>query len=164
MKKKENQDWRLVSYNGHLNGETFRLKHFISNDKNDHEHCEFCWKKITDLQIENEDCVSEGYFCFNSKTKQTNWICKNCFNDFKEKLRSGKYDKEFREFLASPYGASQFNISTSYFSGNLSDYILQYYHFIGAPIPKEYEEYYKDAKERYNNERKKVYEKRRLYE
>lgn len=84
--RKENQDWRLVSYNGHLNGETFKLKHFISNDKNDHEHCEFCWKKITDLQIENEDCDSEGYVCFNSKTQQTNWICKNCFNDFKEKF------------------------------------------------------------------------------
>ena len=84
--KKENQDWRLVSYNGHLNGKTFRLKHFISNDNREYELCEFCLGKITDLQIENEDCDSEGYVCFNSKTQQTNWICKNCFNDFKEKF------------------------------------------------------------------------------
>lgn len=87
MRKKENQDWRLVAYNGHLNGETFILKHFRSTDKNDHEHCEFCMKKITDLQIENEDCVPEGYCCFNSKTQQTNWVCRNCFNDFKDKFK-----------------------------------------------------------------------------
>ena len=84
---KKDQDWRIVSYNGHLNGETFSLKRFISTDKNDHEHCEFCCKKITDLQIDYEDCVSEGYCCFNSKTKQENWICKDCFNDFKEKFK-----------------------------------------------------------------------------
>ena len=88
----------------------------------------------------------------------------NLLNDFKEKLRSGKYDKEFREFLGSSYGASQFIISVSYFPGNLSDYILQYYHFTGMSIPKEYEEYYKDEKERYDNERNTFYEKKRLYE
>ena len=81
MEKKENQDWRLATYMGDLNRKTFRLKRFISDDKNDHEHCGFCWKKITDLQIENEDCDSEGYFYLNPKTNQTNWICKECFEN-----------------------------------------------------------------------------------
>ena len=86
IKKEESEDWRLISYNGDLNGETFKLTRFVSTAKNDHEHCEFCWKKITDLRIENEDCDSEGYVCFNSKTQQTNWICKDCFNDFKDRF------------------------------------------------------------------------------
>lgn len=85
-------------------------------------------------------------------------------NDFKSKLNSGNFDKNFREFLGSSYGASQFNISLAYFPGNLSDYILSYYHYVGIPIPKEYEEYYKEAKERYNKERKEFYEKKRVYE
>lgn len=82
----KNKDWRLLAYNGHLDGETFTFKKFISTDKNDHEHCEFCWKKITDLQLEHEDCAAEGYCCFNSKTKQTNWVCQECFKDFKDKF------------------------------------------------------------------------------
>lgn len=85
-------------------------------------------------------------------------------NDFKSKLSSGNFDKNFREFLGSSYGSSQFNISLAYFPGNLSDYILSYYHYVGMPIPKEYEEYYKEAKERYNKERKEFYEKKRVYE
>ena len=80
------EDWRLESYRGHLNNEEFELKKFHSSKNNDHEHCEFCFKEITDLLIENEDCDNEGYCCLNRSTKQTNWVCKECFNDFKSKF------------------------------------------------------------------------------
>ena len=84
--KKENADWRLDGYNGNLNGKVFIFKKFVSSDKNDHEHCEFCWKKITNLQNIEEEHVSEGYCFFNTKTGQTNWICQECFNDFKNEF------------------------------------------------------------------------------
>lgn len=83
----ENNDWRLDAYTDDLDGETFTLKRFVPNGDNDHEHCYFCWKKITDLHIENEDCDFEGYVCFSPKFKQEIWVCKECFNVFKEKFK-----------------------------------------------------------------------------
>ncbi|MDE7181874.1 MAG: hypothetical protein K2O41_02420 [Clostridia bacterium] len=84
MSMMHNQDWRIETYRGHLNGETFSLKDFVSTATNNHEHCVFCWRKITDLNI--EECDREGYCAFNSKTGQANWVCKGCFNDFKEQF------------------------------------------------------------------------------
>ncbi len=86
MKKTNNDDWRLSGYNGHLDGKVFVFKKFFPSKKNDHEHCEFCWKKISNLQNLEEDCVSGGYCYFNSKTGQTNWICQECFENFKSKF------------------------------------------------------------------------------
>ena len=41
-----------------------------------HEHCDFCWEKaMTDMECE--------FYC--TKDMQ-HWICKNCFEDFKEKF------------------------------------------------------------------------------
>lgn len=64
------KDWRLIHYDGHLNGKVFQLKRFASTDRNDHEHCEFCWKKITDVEGFTEPVDKEGYCAFNAKTKQ----------------------------------------------------------------------------------------------
>lgn len=79
--------------------------------------------------------------------------------DFKSKLNSGNFDKIFREFLGSSYGSSQFNISLSYFVGNLTDHILAYYHWVGIPIPKEYEEEFEKSKLRFEDSRRQFYEK-----
>lgn len=79
-----NSDWRIESYNGYLNGETFTFEKFVSSSTNDHEHCIFCWKKISDLNNNNYD--TEGYYTIYSKTGQTNWICKDCFKDFKDQF------------------------------------------------------------------------------
>lgn len=84
MDKKAENDWRLDMYDGYLDGATFTLKKFVSANGNDHEHCVFCWKKITDLSI--EDCETEGYCTMYEKTGQTQWICKDCFDDFKKSL------------------------------------------------------------------------------
>lgn len=84
MDKKAENDWRLDMYDGYLDGATFTLKKFVSVNGNDHEHCVFCWKKITDLSI--EDCETEGYCTMYEKTGQTQWICKDCFDDFKKKF------------------------------------------------------------------------------
>lgn len=83
MTKKEEVDWRLEIYDGYLNGAIFSFKKFVSTETNDHEHCMFCWQKITDLQIEDSD--NEGY-CTVDSAGQTLWVCKNCFNDFQKQL------------------------------------------------------------------------------
>ena len=82
--KTSDEDWRLDPYDGFLDGETFCFKKFISTATNDHEHCYFCWQKITDLEIEDSD--SEGYCTISLKTGQENWVCKNCFNEFKNRF------------------------------------------------------------------------------
>ena len=41
-----------------------------------HEHCEFCWDKAT-ADTECEFYCTEDWY---------RWICKDCFNDFKDKF------------------------------------------------------------------------------
>lgn len=80
----EDLDWRLTTYNDEWNGKTFELKTFKTEGRNDHEHCEFCWQKITDLPIEDVD--REGYVYEDFEIGRSVWICKQCFADFKEKF------------------------------------------------------------------------------
>ena len=84
MDKKVENDWRLDTYDGYLDGATFSLEKFISTDTNDHEHCVFCWQKITDLPIEGSDAY--GYCTAWAETGQTQWVCKECFEEFKKKF------------------------------------------------------------------------------
>jgi hypothetical protein len=44
----------------------------------DHDHCEFCWQKISDM--DSSDIQPEGW----SDDEETYWVCKSCFEDFKE--------------------------------------------------------------------------------
>lgn len=110
----EKDDWRLTGNEDYLNGlklkkikfpdfwqQSFKEKNFfykkvleeaenyvkasntgkeyLTEDKFQlfwHEHCTFCWEKfMTDLDIEG--------FCSDDYAI---WICKNCFEDFKEKF------------------------------------------------------------------------------
>ena len=84
MKKNDTQDWRLELYAGQLNRKTFHLEKFVSTATNDHEHCVFCMQKITDLAIADAD--TEGYCTVDLKTGRSSWICKNCFDEFKERF------------------------------------------------------------------------------
>ena len=84
MVKNTETDWRLDTYNGYLNGAAFTLEKFVSTEDNDHEHCIFCWKDITDLNV--EDCDTEGYCTVYEKTGQEQWICKDCFDEFKNRF------------------------------------------------------------------------------
>lgn len=60
------EDWRLIGNFGHIIGHNFRKTKFKSNGKNDHEHCVFCWTKITDIEIEEPHLV-EGYVTISKK-------------------------------------------------------------------------------------------------
>lgn len=80
-------DWRLLNYEGYnsaLDGKEFEFKKFKSLQSNDHDHCILCWQMISDDNCNEGE--GEGYYCYNEQTKQSNWICKNCFNEFHQKF------------------------------------------------------------------------------
>jgi hypothetical protein len=45
----------------------------------DHDHCEFCWTKLSN----HEGDLREGY----SYNEGRRWICPKCFEDFREEFR-----------------------------------------------------------------------------
>ncbi len=82
MARLEPDDWRLAFYNTALDGATFRLQTFHTEGNWDHEHCRCCWQKITDHPL-SADADREGYVCI-SLPGCRDWICKECFEDFRE--------------------------------------------------------------------------------
>ena len=81
-----NEDWRILAYNGFMNGQIFEKEKFVSSEKNDHEHCEFCYKKITDLNNLNEEIDRFGYVYKDVKKNRSYWLCEECYSDFKERF------------------------------------------------------------------------------
>jgi len=72
------KDWReeLLNTMYDTQGCFFKEYEFQKNATNDHEHCSICFKKIGDF----EGIEKNGYYC----TKTEDWLCKECFRDFKE--------------------------------------------------------------------------------
>ena len=56
---------------------TFK-KWSMTRENWDHDHCEFCLQKITDLDI--SDSIKEGW----TNQDEGLWICESCFEEFKE--------------------------------------------------------------------------------
>ncbi len=86
IRKQVNEDWRLIAYENDLNDHIFSFKKFISSKDSDHAHCILCLKKITDLIIPSEETFFDGYMTINQSTLQENWVCKECFNEFKKQF------------------------------------------------------------------------------
>ncbi|MEA5039040.1 MAG: hypothetical protein VB086_04300 [Clostridiaceae bacterium] len=81
----ENNDWRIRWQEDYLKNRTFYLHPYIAWSKRwDHEHCEFCWKKI-EANSDREEWYStiDDYY----------WVCKECFNDYKERLSFRKWNE-----------------------------------------------------------------------
>ena len=78
----EKDDWRLDLYDKGLNGKKFEYKKFVTDGLNDHEHCAFCMKKITDLNMSDADKC--GYCATEVEPHHAGWVCKECFDDFAE--------------------------------------------------------------------------------
>lgn len=73
-------DWRLCGQEQELMGARLVKKEYrMPSEKWDHDHCVFCWDKFSEQQ---ED-LHEGY-CVAGKNR---WICKQCFDDFKDMFR-----------------------------------------------------------------------------
>lgn len=74
-------DWRLNNQEEYLLNRILRRRTWFSNKADwDHDHCEFCMKKISKQgDDENEAYVTtgDGY----------HWICNSCFEDFRFRFK-----------------------------------------------------------------------------
>ena len=86
MKNDENSstssDWRLGGQERFLQGvKLYWMQYTRCSEDWDHDHCSFCWAKFT---VEDyPDALHEGY----STSDKYHWVCKKCFDDFKEQFR-----------------------------------------------------------------------------
>lgn len=73
------EDWRILPWHKEKwSGIVLRYRHWAAVGRNDHDHCAFCWDKFA----ADEGCLHEGY-CTETGS---DWICKVCYNDFKERF------------------------------------------------------------------------------
>ena len=88
-------DWRLTA--GPIRGREEELKHiplyYIPfqplSDSWDHEHCVFCWAKF----FLHPECLQEGYCTRPQNSRDADWICPDCYEDFKEIFGWTLHDK-----------------------------------------------------------------------
>jgi len=76
-------DWRRMGQEQGLMGIELQFveRYVPYSEEWEHEHCEFCGTKIS--QYDGD--LHEGY-C-STDEKKSHWICKTCFNDFKEEFK-----------------------------------------------------------------------------
>lgn len=69
-------DWRLQGQEQYLKGAVLhRVGYTPSSPEWEHDHCEFCWQKLSLAEAD----VHEGY-----ATKDgCHWICAGCYEDFR---------------------------------------------------------------------------------
>lgn len=70
-------DWRVNRQRKYMEGISLQWKPFVPY-RGDSDHCEFCWAKF--MNVDTPDVLREGY----STPDNYYWICKNCYDDFKE--------------------------------------------------------------------------------
>jgi hypothetical protein len=76
--EREPNDWRLTNQKRYLNESVLYWKRYKpSNLDNDHDHCEFCFAKFMEGNI--QDTLRDGY----TTSDGYHWICSSCFEDFK---------------------------------------------------------------------------------
>jgi hypothetical protein len=77
----EDNDWRLEgreqSLRTMLEGVAARRSAWWTSDGRDHDHCEFCWARISNHPRSAFE-YARGYV-----TEDGHWICEPCFDDFK---------------------------------------------------------------------------------
>lgn len=81
---KQHDDWRITNQDRYLLDATLTWKTWSPRSDNpswDHDHCEFCWQKISNLA--DPDFVPAG-FC---ATDRHCWVCRQCYDDFKGRFR-----------------------------------------------------------------------------
>lgn len=85
----EENDWRLRGQEDYLKNKKFKLKKFKTAEQNSsHTHCEFCWHKFMENADGIKDCSDEGY----CSSQGDYWICKECFEDFKDEFNFITFD------------------------------------------------------------------------
>jgi hypothetical protein len=75
----QKDDWRLFGQEKFLKGVTLEWMRYRQYSPSwDHDHCSFCMARFQDS--DEPDILREGY----ATLDEYYWICRNCFNDFKE--------------------------------------------------------------------------------
>jgi hypothetical protein len=78
----DDDDWRLTGQEQWLTGVVLHRARWVRPREDwDHDHCEFCWKKIWD-RASGDDEVDVGY----ETEDDSRWVCDDCFSDFKERF------------------------------------------------------------------------------
>lgn len=76
----QKDDWRLTNQEVYLKGKNLQFKQYKKYREGwDHDHCEFCFTKFMESNT-SEEFQKEGY----TTSDNYHWICKQCFEDFKE--------------------------------------------------------------------------------
>jgi hypothetical protein len=74
-------DWRRQGQERYLLGASFKRMAWSTTDPQwDHDHCEFCTRKLALAEI--PDSLQEGYGTPNLQ----HWVCPECFEDFREEF------------------------------------------------------------------------------
>ena len=74
-------DWRDTGQEDYLMGvKLFFKKYSTYSETWDHDHCDFCKAKLSVLM---PDCETEGF----ATEDNYRWICKRCFEDFKDHFK-----------------------------------------------------------------------------
>ena len=82
----EKDDWRLLTGSVIRNEDAFKNipLYYIPfqpfSEAWDHEHCIFCSAKF----YLHEECLQEGYCTQPQNSRDADWICPECYEDFKE--------------------------------------------------------------------------------
>ncbi len=59
---------------------TLHRQTFLPDNKNDHEHCEFCWQRISEYNGDEH----EGY----TDDAQEHWVCMACWAERRSEYQS----------------------------------------------------------------------------
>jgi hypothetical protein len=74
----DKDDWRLQGQEEYLKGVTLYWRAYTRHSEGwDHDHCAFCWTKF--MVEGHPDVLHEGY----TTEEGYHWICKKCFEDFR---------------------------------------------------------------------------------
>ena len=75
----DENDWRLTGQEKYLKGVTLYWRQYTRwSESWEHDHCEFCWAKF--MVEDYPNVLHEGY----TTEDEYRWICKKCFEDFKD--------------------------------------------------------------------------------
>jgi hypothetical protein len=78
----EIDDWRRQGQERYLKGmKLVRKRYSQYREGRDHDHCEFCGAKF--MESGGSKTLKEGY----TTEDEYRWICKQCFEDFKDEFK-----------------------------------------------------------------------------
>lgn len=89
----QEDDWRLTGQEKFIRGNVLHWARYTQPSPTwDHDHCEFCFTRFAEPAAGYHDAQSFGY----TTEDNYNWICKECFDDFRE-----RFGWELRESTAA---------------------------------------------------------------